>query len=185
MKTKQTRSKPQLSGISFQKLVKSNWPLFKIYLLFGVTLAALFIVTMQKPVYFKIILPFNEFLAYSSACLLRLFGSEGVVTWGTSISNPEFNVNIAEGCNGIYALAIVIAGIVAFPARWRHKWLGLILAIAFIMFLNYVRILTLWYVGIYSVFLFDTMHLYVWEFIIIALGAWFWYYWYETFVKTR
>ena len=111
-------------------------------------------------------------------------GSEGISCSGASVTSPRFGIDIAEGCNGIYALSIVIAGIVAFPARWVPKLIGLALGIVFIMFLNYVRIIALWYAGIYSSFLFDAMHLYVWEFIIIVLGAGYWYFWYEKFVKT-
>jgi len=165
--------------------MKANWPLFKIYLLFGFVLLIVFSVIMLPSVYWKVIMPLNEFLAWSCAKLLGLMGTEGVSSSGTSVSSPTFGVNIAEGCNGIYALSIVIAGIVAFPARWLPKLIGLLLGIIFIMFLNYVRIIVLWYAGIYSSFLFDTMHLYVWEFLIIVLGAGYWYFWYEKFVKTR
>lgn len=156
--------------------------LFRIYMVFGVTLLALFTVTMIKPVYFHIIIPFNRFLAWSSAAALHLLGSEGVICSGTSISSPSFGVDIAEGCNGIYALAIVLAGVAAVPARWTAKLIGLALAVVLVMTLNYIRIITLWYAGTTSAFLFSTMHLYVWEFVIIALGAAYWYVWYEKFV---
>ena len=172
-------------GERFRHFVKVNWPLFRIYLLFGLVLLAVFTVLMLPSVYWKVIMPLNEFLAWSSAELLSLMGTEGISSSGIAVSSPQFGINIAEGCNGIYALAIVIAGILAFPARWPAKAVGLVLGIIFIMFLNYVRIIALWYAGIYSSFLFETMHLYVWEFIIIVLGAGYWYFWYERFVKTR
>ena len=156
--------------------------LFRIYMVFGATLLALFTVTMIKPVYYHVIIPFNRFLAWSSTAALHLFGSEGVTCSGTSISSPSFGMNIAEGCNGIYALAIVLAGVAAMPARWTAKLIGLALAVVLVMALNYIRIITLWYAGITSTFLFSTMHLYVWEFVIIALGAAYWYVWYEKFV---
>ncbi len=78
-----------------------------------------------------------------------------------------------------------MAGIIAFPAPWRPKLTGLSLAVILVMVLNYVRIITLWYAGKAGSFIFDTMHLYVWEFVIIALGGGFWYFWYEKFVKKR
>ena len=165
--------------------MRATWPLIKIYLLFGVVLLAFFTITMIKPVYFGVILPFNNFLAWSSRQALHLFGSGQVTGSGAIISQPGFAIDIAEGCNGIYALAIVVAGIVAFPAPWRPKLTGLSLAVILIMVLNYVRIITLWYAGAAESFIFDTMHLYVWEFIIIALGGAFWYFWYEKAVKKR
>jgi exosortase H (IPTLxxWG-CTERM-specific) len=184
MKKKKSQPKPQTLAGRFRRVMKANWPLLKIYLLFGLALLVVFTIIMLPTVYHQVIMPLNEFLALSSAWLLSLMGNEGVISSGTSVSSPRFGISIAEGCNGIYALAIVIAGIVAFPARWLPKLIGLALGIVFIMFLNYIRIIALWYAGLYSSFLFDTMHLYVWEFIIIVLGAGYWYFWYEKFVKT-
>lgn len=165
--------------------MKANWPLFKIYLYFGLVLLGIFTVIMIKPVYYNVVMPLNDFLASSSAGVISLLGDENVSCSEALVTSSGYSINIAEGCNGIYALAIVIAGIAAFPAPWRPKSIGLVLAIALIMILNYIRILTLWYAGKAGSFLFDAMHLYVWEFVIIALGAAFWYFWYEKFVKTR
>ncbi len=178
---KESASSP---GPRKKSALRSRWPLIKVYLLFGLIILILFTIIMVKPVYFKVVMPFNGFLAWSSAGVISLLGTDNVVVSGTRIVAPGMGLNIAEGCNGIYALSIVIAGVIAFPARWKPKTIGLVLAVAVIMTLNYIRILTLWYFGIYSDFLFKTMHLYVWEFIIIALGAGFWYFWYEKFVKT-
>jgi exosortase H (IPTLxxWG-CTERM-specific) len=158
--------------------------LIRIYLVFGITLLAIFTITMIKPVYFHVVIPFNEFLAWSTAGMLRLLGTEGVTASGAGVSSPGFGFTIAEGCNGIYALAIVLAGIIAFPARWKPKLAGLVMATVFVMALNYIRLLTLWYAGNSLAWLFDTIHLYIWEFVIIALGAGFWYVWYEKFVHT-
>lgn len=157
--------------------------LIRVYLVFGLCLLVIFTITMIRPVYFGVVIPFNEFLAWSTAGMLRLLGSEGVVAQGTGVSSPGFGFTVAEGCNGIYALAIVLAGIIAFPSHWKPKLAGLIMATVFVMALNYLRLLTLWYAGNSFAWLFDTIHLYVWEFVIIALGAGFWYFWYEKFVK--
>ncbi len=97
--------------------------------------------------------------------------------------SPTFTVNIAEGCNGIYALFIFMAGIIAYPSSIRHKLYGLAIGIPFIMLLNYIRIISLWYAGTYAPNLFKVMHLYIWETIIIALGGILWLFWYEKWVK--
>jgi len=165
--------------------IRTNWPLIRIYLIFGAVLLGFFTVMMIKPFYFGIIIPFNNFLAWSSTQVLHLFGGSDIINTGSTISKTGFAIDIAEGCNGIYALAIVVAGIIAFPASLRPKLTGLSLAVIVIMALNYIRIITLWYAGEAGSFIFDTMHLYVWEFIIITLGGAFWYFWYEKFVKKR
>lgn len=183
---RQKRNRLERRPIRSQSIIlniKRNWPLLKTYFLFGITILILFTITMIKPVYLKVIVPFNEILASSSGWLIENTGGGQIIVDETSVVGSRFSINIAEGCNGIYALSVVIAGIVAFPVRWKPKMVGLLLAVALIMGLNYVRIITLWYAGIYSSFVFDTMHLYIWEFVIIALGAVFWYFWYEKFVK--
>ena len=164
-------------------ILRSNWPLMKVYLLFGAVLLVLFTIIIIPPIYDRVVEPLNVFLASSSAEVISLLGNENVVSEGKSVSTAGFAINIAEGCNGIYALSIILAGILAFPSGWRAKLLGVMIATVFIMFLNYVRILTLWYAGMSSSFLFDAMHLYVWEFIIIALGAGLWYFWYERYAQ--
>jgi exosortase H (IPTLxxWG-CTERM-specific) len=179
----QSRSRPVLNRVV--EVLKANRKVFRIYLLFGFTLLVFFTATTFPPVFKNTVLPLNEFLAWSSAKVLGILGNEGIRSSGVSVSSSEYAIDIAEGCNGIYALSIVLAGIIAVPARWRPKSVGLVLAVVLIMILNYVRILTLWYAGLTSAFLFDTMHLYVWECIIIALGAGYWYWWYERFVKRR
>ena len=179
-----TDSKVPPSNKGPAKHLRSRWPLIKAYIFFVLTILVLFTLIMVKPVYFHVVMPFNDFLAWSSGVVLGILGTENISVSGTQITGTGMALNIAEGCNGIYALSIVIAGVMAFPARIKQKLIGLGLAVAVIMILNYVRILTLWYFGIYSDFLFNTMHQYVWEFVLIALGAGVWYYWYEKFVKT-
>ncbi len=160
-------------------MIIQNRALLAAYLWFGATLLVLFTVLMLKSTYHGVVMPFNDFLAWSSAKVLTLIDGEAVVPSGSSVSNSRFGFSIAEGCNGIYALVIVIAGIMALPIRWLRRLIGLVLAIILIMGLNYVRLVTLWFFGQTSPLLFDTMHLYVWEFVIIALGAAFCYWWYE------
>ena len=157
----------------------SAWPLLKVYLLFGGTLVFLFTFTVINPVVDNVLTPFNSFLAWSTAGVLSLLGSEQVVSSATSVTSSNFAFTIAEGCNGVYALAVVIAGMVALPIRRRPKIVGLVLAILFVMFLNYIRILTLWYAGNTTSFFYDMVHTYLWEFIIIGSGAGFLYFWYE------
>ncbi len=166
-----------------RRLIKANWPLLKVYMFFGLVVLALFTLTMIRPVMRAVVLPFNEFLAWSSAGMLTILGNHGVASAGAAVSSGGFGFTIAEGCNGIYALSIVLAGIVAIPMRFRHRLAGLALATLVVMLLNYVRILSLWYAGNSSSFLYEIMHTYLWEFIIIAVGSLFLYLWYERFVK--
>jgi exosortase H (IPTLxxWG-CTERM-specific) len=159
------------------------WPLMKLYLLFGGTLIFLFTFTMINPVVDHVLMPYNSFLAWSTAEVVSLLGSDHVISAGTTVTSAGFVFSIAEGCNGVYALAVVVAGMVSFPLSWRRKIIGLIIAVVFVMMLNYIRILSLWYAGESGSFLYEAMHTYLWEFIIIGAGAGFLYFWYEKSVK--
>lgn len=189
MTKKKPRVKKERSRIQWRILrhrlrreLKSAWPLLRLYLLFGLTLIFLFPVTLFKPVVNNVLDPFNSFLAWSTAATLSILGESQVVSSGTSVSGADFAFSIAAGCNGVYALVVVIAGMVAFPMSPRPKLVGLILAIVFVTVLNYIRILALWYTGNTSSFLFDITHTYLGEFVIIGSGAGFLYFWYERYV---
>lgn len=192
MKNKKSRVRKRQSLAHWRTLsnrlrgeLKSAWPLLKIYLVFGLTLIFLFAITMIRPVSDNVLTPFNSFLAWSTAVVLNLMGSDQVVSSGTSVSNSYFAFSIAGGCNGVFALLVVIAGMVALPMRRRPRMVGVILSIALVMSLNYIRILTLWYAGNSVSLLFDMMHNYLWEFVIIGAGSGFLYYWYEKTVTKK
>jgi exosortase H (IPTLxxWG-CTERM-specific) len=79
-------------------------------------------------------------------------------------------VTILAGCNGIEAMIVLLAAIVAFPAPWKHKLIGLIVGVAAIQVLNLVRIVSLFYLGQWSPTAFEWAHLYVWQ-VLIMLDA--------------
>jgi len=78
-----------------------------------------------------------------------------------------FGIEIAAGCNGLEAIAILIAMMVAFPATWRQRIAGLIAGFFAVQILNVVRIISLLYLGIWDKVWFDWFHLYLWQALII------------------
>lgn len=119
--------------------------------------------------------PFTGLLAAISAFILKLFDpdvlSQGVVI--QSISNG-FAVQIAPGCDGIEAVIILVAAIVAFPAPWKHRIAGIAIGFVAIQALNLVRIISLFYLGQWNQTWFDWFHLYLWQALIVldALAVW-------------
>ena len=119
--------------------------------------------------------PFTGVLAQISAWLIMLFdsnvASEGVII--RSMTNG-FAVAIAPGCDGIEAVIILIAAVVAFPSPWKHKLVGIGIGFLAIQGLNLVRIISLFYLGQWSKVAFDWFHLYLWQALIVldALAVW-------------
>ena len=76
-------------------------------------------------------------------------------------------VSIEPGCNGIEASIVLIAAILAFPAPWKHKLIGLLAGLTAIQALNLVRIISLFYLGQWNMDVFEWAHLYLWQALIM------------------
>ncbi len=126
--------------------------------------------------------PYTEQLAHVSAAFLNLLG-ESTSVRGTLLTSPRFSVNIYHGCNGVLATSIYLSAVLAFPSRWREKAIGFAVGIPAIQLINMLRILSLYYIGIYWPDFFQLAHGYVWQSIVILLSMVVWIFWAERFVK--
>lgn len=119
--------------------------------------------------------PFTGLLADVSAFLIKLFDSD-VVSHGVIIASQStgFAVQIAPGCDGIEAVIILISAILAFPAPWKHRLIGIGIGFVAIQSLNLVRIISLFYLGQWNQTWFEWFHLYLWQALIVldALAVW-------------
>lgn len=112
--------------------------------------------------------PFTFLLARISAFLIMLW-DKGVSSKGVEIWNSagDFGIGIAPGCDGIEAVIMLVAAIIAFPAPWKHKLIGIGLGFLAIQSLNLVRIISLFYLGQWNKTMFDWFHLYLWQALIV------------------
>src|SRR5687768_10348185 len=108
---------------------------------FFVILIAAYLLIAWNPVNDRVIVPFTEGVAQVSGALLQGIG-QPVTTSGTVIRSDRFGVNINNGCNGVEAMLILLASIVAFPATFRARAMGLILGAFAVQILNAIRIVT-------------------------------------------
>ena len=65
----------------------------------------------------------------------------------------------------------------AFPARWSRKLLGVVLGLLAIQVINVVRIVSLFYIGIFAPSAFSASHVYVWQSLIILFAVVLWILW--------
>ena len=142
--------------------------MFRFFLVFLLIQGVLFTIELLRPVQEAVIIPFTQGIAHISAWLIQLFDS-AVSSQGKIIRNSEngFAVAIEAGCNGVEAVIILIAAIVAFPAPWRSKVVGLVLGFVAIQVLNMVRIISLFYLGQWNITAFQWAHLYLWQALIM------------------
>ena len=87
-------------------------------------------------------------LARISGAILGLFADD-VSVRGTYISSSLFSVEIARGCDAYRICSLLSAAMIAFPAPWSLKAWGLVLGLLWLNFLNFVRIIGLFFIGAY------------------------------------
>jgi len=152
--------------------------MLKFFVLFFAIQGVLFTLELWHPVRRAVIEPFTAGLAGLSAWIVGLFDS-GVVSSGIILYHVpnDFAVSIEAGCNGVEAMIILAAAILAFPASWKHKLIGLVLGFVAIQSLNLVRIVSLFYLGQWDYQIFQWTHLYLWQALIMLDALIFWLVW--------
>ncbi|HEV8237835.1 MAG TPA: exosortase H [Thermoanaerobaculia bacterium] len=151
-------------------------PEVRFLITFLVVLAASFAFLAWTPVNDYVVEPFTGQIAKASAVALRGLGQD-VTRIGTVLRSPRFAVNIKNGCNGVEAMVILLAAIVAFPAPWKARLLGLAAGAGAIQVVNLVRVVALFLTGAYLPRLFDTSHTVVWQTLVILSAVLIWILW--------
>lgn len=129
--------------------------------------------------------PLTNGVTVASAWVLALF-EPGVEAAGSAIIGPHFSVNILHGCNGTTPAAMIIAGVLAYPATWKARAFGLIVGSLWVQVVNLLRIVVLYELGRYGfVAAFESVHLYVAQVVVIVATAAFWLYWIGRFATPR
>lgn len=144
--------------------------------LFGVILIASFTVVALQPVNDAVVVPLTAGIARLSGAVLTALG-ENVVVAGCDIRSPRFAVTIYNGCNGLITSLVFVAAVLAFPASWRVKTLGVAAGLVAIQLLNLIRVVALYYTGALLPELFDEAHVVVWQSLIIVAGVVLWIVW--------
>ena len=149
--------------------------------LFAIIMVALFAAELTPPVQAAIVLPWTEALARISAGIATLFDSH-VAALGRILRNTSngFAISIEAGCNGIEAAIVLIAAIFAFPAPWKHRAIGILAGLAAVQALNVVRVISLFYLGQWSLPVFECAHLYLWQALIMLDVLVVWLFWIRT-----
>ena len=149
--------------------------------LFVAILAALFAAELIAPVQRTVVLPWTEALVRISAGLVTFFDPQ-VAAFGKILLNTTngFSVSVEAGCNGIEAAIILIAAMLAFPAPWKHRVVGILAGLAAVQALNIVRVISLFYIGQWNAQAFEWAHLYLWQALIMLDVLIVWLLWIRT-----
>jgi exosortase/archaeosortase family protein len=92
-----------------------------------------------------------------SALLLSGFG-EGAEVVGKTVKFNGFNVVVVGECAGLIEFMMFAAAVVAYPAKWRSRLIGLVLALPVVFGFNLFRIMGLLIIGRYQPTIFHFAH---------------------------
>ena len=160
--------------------------MLRFFLLFLALQMGLFGINMLGVVQQHVILPWTALLARMCVTLVTLFdgtaAAAGKVLWNTATG---FGVSIEPGCNGVEACIVLFAAVLAFPATWRHKLIGLTVGLLAVQALNIVRVISLFYLGQWNTQVFNFAHEYLWQALIMLDVLIVWLLWVRAGSKTQ
>jgi exosortase H (IPTLxxWG-CTERM-specific) len=154
--------------------------------LFAAIIVALFALELTPPGQRFVVDPWTSGVVQATALLMRPFDSS-VIAAGSMLLNPTtgFAVAVLAGCTGIEASIVLAAGMLAFPAPWRNRVIGLALGTLAIQALNLVRVASLFYLGQWNREAFEWAHLYLWQVLIMLDALVVWILWLRTLPQSR
>jgi exosortase H (IPTLxxWG-CTERM-specific) len=129
----------------------------RFFVVFLVLLAVLFGLELTPWVQAWLVVPWTNTLAAISTALVTLFDQDVVASGNV----------IRSGCNGVEATLVLLAAILAYPAPWGYRFIGLGIGVVAVQALNVVRVISLFYLGQWSFTVFEWAHLYVWQALIM------------------
>ncbi len=137
----------------------------KRFLLFfiGALAAGIFVLTLP-PVKHVVSEPWGTVLAAATHWLVSLWDGE-ISQTGNVLRDARtgFAVSVDAECNGVDAVVVLWAAIIAFPATYLRRALGLLLGLVLIQSLNLIRIMSLLYLGSWNQAVFTWVHHNLWQ----------------------
>lgn len=129
-----------------------------------------------------VVYPYTKFITASSRAVLRLMGQD-VGGEGLMIVGRNFSILVQNVCNGLEVTAIFLATVLAFPTTWRNKLIGVALGFPAIFLINVARIAVLYILGFQIPNIFETVHRYYAQALVIILTLAVWLLWATVFTE--
>jgi exosortase H (IPTLxxWG-CTERM-specific) len=149
---------------------------------FLAALLVFYVVLSTETVTENVVVPFTEGVVKATAFLL-IAARQQIAVAGTVIVTPRFALDVHNGCNGIEAIMVLAAAMLAFPATLRSRISGLVVGSIAISILNLIRVGSLVWLGEYHRSLFDFVHVGVWQTLVILAAVSMFVFWSQRFAK--
>ena len=125
--------------------------------------------------------PLSVAIATLTEALLAPFGV--VARKANTIVFDGFAVAVVDACDGVQPTYIYVAAVLAFPALWRERLVGVAAGGLLVFVANLVRVASLLVLGAHWPAAFDRVHLYVWQLALVLLAMGVWIFWVERIVS--
>jgi len=115
----------------------------------------------------------NNWYATAGSFIINIFGFATTVKQSI-IQSGIFSLDIERGCDALEPIAFFSLAVLAYPASFKKKWQALLIGSIILIVLNIIRIVSLYFIGIYFKTAFEIMHVDVWQvvFILFTMALW-------------
>jgi exosortase/archaeosortase family protein len=174
---KKAKRKQNQNQDLFLKKIKAGWiqkkPIIFFVCGFGI-LMVLFYLVWQSEFFISRVQPFILSInATLSSRVLNVFGFQTQAN-NSTVYSSFYSVDISRGCDAIEAMALFLATTLSFPMSLKSKITGLFAGVSILFILNIIRIVTLFWAGLYFPSFFETLHVQLWPILIILCSLFLW-----------
>ena len=117
-----------------------------------------------------------NFTAFVVSGILNFLGFKAGLYQAT-LSLSNFSVEVVLECAAVYQILVFTAAVLAFPATWKKKILGIVIGAPVLYVIDLFRIMGLLLVGNYLPKFFDFTHLYTGQMFVIFVVILLWLLW--------
>lgn len=115
-------------------------------------------------------------IARLTSAMLNLLGQSTSVV-ETTVQSRVFGINVVAACTGVFLTGLFLIAVAVLPTHWRAKLVGAGLGITGIFSVNLIRLVSLYFVGVYWPNVLDPVHQLVWQSLVIVLAVALWLWW--------
>ena len=126
---------------------------------------------------------YKSLIAGLSTLCLDGLGQDVVLRGNSIVGRHTFMVE--EECLALHPTILFAAIVLAFPARILRRLIGVALGSLFLQSMNVVRVVSLYFVGVYFPDWLRFVHVEVWQFTFVILAFLTWLGWVRWALKTR
>ena len=156
--------------------IRRKLPILRFVGLFALFMSLAYVCEITPSVRKRVFPAYLQHNARVSGAILRVMG-EDVSVHRRSISSPRFALEVQHGCNALLPTALFVSAVLASPVRFWLKIPGIVIGAILLMSMNLVRVVSMFYAGIYVPSFFGRIHQEVWPAIFVTLSLFLWVVW--------